>query len=402
MVRNNKRIPSASSTIGFGLLFPRSCSDIGRGRALFAGDPDAGVALDSSSPCPSLVASSTVTTGGGTPPAVLSVARTSGNTSTIGVRRRPSALRLLSRAPCAPGFVRRASRSRRCSAFAPARPSSSQRTEATLELDDLAERVENADADMPERVETPDAVDGGRSDEPALESEYADDGRPAGAASAARRVFVSAYRPFAGGSGAPRPDAVEEVEALRLPVGRIVPRRSEPGSRPPRASLLGFLWIAAALGRAGLACALGAPASKLLVEMRSAFFAVIFFSLLFFPFSFVFVVAVVGFVCVSFVVACALPSLSNLSAPRVAQLFMRAMERMLRIARRAIEPWPCAAAVSAGAGGASKPSLPLSYPGTVRSVDMDESVPLRWRGAGCGSAGASLGGTCGGSSEAFC
>ena len=47
----------------------------------------------------------------------------------------------------------------------------------------MAERVENADADMPEwrdRIDMPDAVDGGRSDEPWLESEYAELGRPLG------------------------------------------------------------------------------------------------------------------------------------------------------------------------------------------------------------------------------
>ena len=93
---------------------------------------------------------------------------TSGNTSAIVVLFRPSVLRLLSR-PRALGFILRSWRSRRCISLAPAITSSSQRTDTTLELDDLAERVENADADMPEwrdRIDMPDAVDGGRSDEP--------------------------------------------------------------------------------------------------------------------------------------------------------------------------------------------------------------------------------------------
>ena len=91
---------------------------------------------------------------------------------------------------------------------------------------------------------------------------------------------------------------------------------------------------------------LSAPASNELVETRLDFlssFFLAFPSFDFFPFSFVLIVAVVAdfvsvFVCGMFA---SLPSfVSVLSEPRFAQLFILAIERMLRIARNAMEPWP--------------------------------------------------------------
>lgn len=157
-------VPSASSEMPRGRTLASICSDRGRGRVLttFGGVSIASLSFIAS--CPSSVASSTLTIGF----SLIELAAdnvgerdwTSGNTSAMGVRRRPSELCLVS----LPSFLRcaRASeRSRRCISLTSRSPSSSHRTETTDELDD--ERGERL------KPVALDAVDAGRKDEP-LES----------------------------------------------------------------------------------------------------------------------------------------------------------------------------------------------------------------------------------------
>ena len=102
----------------------------------------------------------------------------SGKISVTGILLRPSELRRLSFAVRPSGIgvesalSRLAFRSLRCLSLAPRRPSSSQRTEV------LPEALEPDDerAVRPVNTETPDAVEGGRSEEPL---ETTEDGRPA-------------------------------------------------------------------------------------------------------------------------------------------------------------------------------------------------------------------------------
>ena len=102
----------------------------------------------------------------------------SGKISVTGILLRPSELRRLSFEVRPSGIgvesalSRLAFRSLRCLSLAPRRPSSSQRTEV------LPEALEPDDerAVRPVNTETPDAVEGGRSEEPL---ETTEDGRPA-------------------------------------------------------------------------------------------------------------------------------------------------------------------------------------------------------------------------------
>ena len=63
-------------------------------------------------------------------------------------------------------------------------------------------------------------------------------------------------------------DIVDEIDEVREPPGRTGPRRRVAGSKPPRASLLGFLLIVGSDGSGSRPCAilLSAPASNELVE----------------------------------------------------------------------------------------------------------------------------------------
>lgn len=189
-----------------------------------------------------------------------------------------------------------------------------------------------------------------------------------------RRAFASAYRPFVvGGLDVTGVPARDEADETRLLVERTVPRRSEPGMRPPSESMLGFLLMPAGSGGTGTSSVLGLHPSKLLVGLRVPMVSPFRFSLAFF--------LLLGLIVAAVPLVSVLPSLP----PRFAQLFMRAIERMLFIARNAMEPWACV--VSGAGGGVSKPSVPLSELGAVstdenvESVDSDERVPLRWRGA---------------------
>lgn len=177
----------------------------------------------------------------------------------------------------------------------------------------------------------------------------------------------------------------EAVEGRRLVLSRI-----DDGSPSP--SMLCFFFITGSLGAGAggttVPCGLGAPISKLLPDSLTVLgfsFSVLvcFFSFFSFllpsDFAFVLVVVTIVFVFVIFVML--LPSLSEFMEPMFAQLFMRASERIERIARTAIDPPPDS--LEEGATGPKSPDG-RGCSGGVRSAAMDEMLPLRSIGGfGC-------------------
>ncbi len=359
---------------------------MGRARALFTGVSEISITFLGFS-WPSSVASSSRTSGFSFGDAPLEPAWISGKTSEIGVRLRPSELCLLSLPatsfwPRVVVVVAAASdRSRLCIALTSFSPSSSHRTDTTeLELD-------RADLPPP-NAETPEAVDGGRrEEEPPLEAaERVDDGRPLvpmmrWAESAESRLsWVSMAE-----GGGPRvlavADASETDEVLRRAVSLSVDGRPRPNLPEYFFLVVGSSGRGAPRSSTGLLCGLRAPASKLLPEYLPNVFS--FFGFFFFFPSFVFVVrAVAVFVAVfvsvfvRFVVGSTVLSslVSRFAFPMLAQLFIRARERMERIARTAMDPDAPLAWVPGMGGGARYSVGPA---GTVSSVAVDESEELR-------------------------